>query len=279
MSSAVRVGDITAAAVEAGIAGRVACVHASLRSFGTVEGGADAVVQGLLDAAVTVVVPTSSFRSCLAPRPDDAPSRPFNAEDDGRIPAAGSMPVAAYDPAAEFVDPAMGAIPAAVLRRPERVRGNHPLSSFSAIGRLATEIIRGQTPDRVYAPLEELVARRGVVVCMGVGLDAVTLLHLAELHAGLRLLVRWAWGADGRVIEAVHGGCSRGFEELADAVRQAETRLQVGASVWRIFDAATLLSTATQRFASDPAAGVCGDAACARCRDQLAYARSAAARR
>jgi aminoglycoside 3-N-acetyltransferase len=276
VGSIVKVGDITAAAVEAGIAGRVACVHASLRSFGTVEGGPDAVVQGLLDAGVTVVVPTSSFRFCSAPRPDDAPYRPFNSEDDGRIPAAGSTPVARYDPAAEYLDPAMGAVPAAVLRRPERVRGNHPLNSFSAIGPHAAEVIRRQTPHHVYAPLEEIVARRGVVVCMGVGLDAVTLVHLAELQAGLRLLVRWAWTADGRIVEAVHGGCSRGFERLADAVSAAETRLRVGDSVWRIFDAAALLSLATKRFSADPAAGVCADGECARCRDQVAYALSAA---
>jgi len=271
MARAVTVDDIRAAVRDVGLADRAVCVHASLKSFGMVDGGAETVVQGMLDVGTTVVVPTSTFRFCMAPKPAGIPALPFNSEDDGSIPPAGTPPVASYDRAASFVDPAMGAIPAAVLRNPRRIRGIHPLSSFTALGPDAGDVIAAQTPTHVYAPLQEIVARQGAVVCMGVGLDALTLIHLAELQGGLRLLHRWAWDRDATVVEAVHGGCSRGFERLADAVQPAETRITVGGSVWRIFDAAALLSLATERFADDPAAGLCAIPGCARCRDQEAY--------
>lgn len=272
MAAVVTVEDVRAAMRDAGLASRAVCVHASLKSFGTVVGGAETVVQGMLDVGATVVVPTSTFRFCMAPKPAGLPELPFNSEDDGSIPPSGTPAVARYDRAANFVDPAMGAIPAAVLRHPKRVRGIHPLSSFTALGPEAGDVIAAQTPAHVYSPLQEIVARHGAVVCMGVGLDALTLIHLAEVRAGLRLLHRWAWSGDGTVVEAVHGGCSRGFERLADVAQAAETRIAVGESVWRIFDAAALLSLTIARFVDDPAAGVCATPGCARCRDQVAYA-------
>jgi len=274
MVTKVGVGDIRSAAAAVGLADRPVCVHASLKSFGSVDGGADTVVQGLLEVGATFVAPTSTFRFCMAPKPAGARQWPFNSEDDGSIPASGTAPVAPYDIGAEFIDPAMGIIPKAVLRRPGRVRGFHPLSSFTAVGQDAQRIIAPQTPTEVYAPLQQLVAREGAIVCMGVGLDSLTLLHLAERQAGLRLLHRWAWLAEGGVVEAVHGGCSRGFERLADAVKDAETTIVVGESLWRVFDAAALLALATEGFLSDPGAGVCGIEGCVRCRDQLAYALS-----
>ncbi len=269
---ALATADITAAARDAGLAGRPVCVHSSLRSFGHVVDGPDGVVQGLLGAGCTALVPTSSFRFCRAPKPAGAPSWPFNSEDDGSIPPPGTVPSQGFDVTAEFVDPAMGAVPAAVLRNPSRVRGDHPLNSFTAIGPDAVGLVGGQTAADVYAPLAELVARGGAVVCMGVGLDAMTLLHLAEAGAGLRLLHRWALLSDGRVVEAVHGGCSRGFERLADAVDPVERTRSVGSSRWRVFDAAEILATATERFRNVPTAGLCEFADCVRCRDQAACA-------
>jgi len=272
MSPVVSAADIAAAARQAGMGGRTVCVHSSLRSFGTVADGPSTIVQGLLDVGATVLVPTSSFRFCLAPKPDTAPTRSFNSEDDGSIPPTGTTPQRGFDVSARFIDPAMGAVPASVLADPRHVRGDHPLSSFAAIGPGAHALVGGQSAEDVYSPLAELVARDGVVVCMGVGLDATTLLHLAEAQADLRLLRRWALCSDGTVVEAVHGGCSHGFERLAPAVESTERRRVVGESTWRIFDAKALLAMATEQFRRDPSAGVCSDPACARCRDQLAYA-------
>src|SRR6185436_9335886 len=81
------------------------------------------------------------------------------------------------------IDRDMGAIPAAILSWPGRVRGLHPLDSLTALGPRAEELASRQTPTDVYAPLEALARAGGYVVLMGVGLERMTLLHLAEKRA------------------------------------------------------------------------------------------------
>lgn len=268
---AVDAARITETLARLGADGRPVCAHASLRSFGTLAAGPDTVIDAVLEAGATLLVPTSSFRTCMAPRPPGA-ALPFNSEDDGSIPAG--PPPGVWSPQAVFTDPAMGALPAAVLRRPGRVRGDHPLSSFTALGPEATALAGGQRPLDVYAPLRELARRGGLVIGMGVALDTITLLHLAEQRAGLRLLRRWARTPHG-VTECEHGGCSRGFERLAPAVAAVETTVTVGDSRWRVWPADALLDHATDALRRDPSAATCAVPGCARCRDLVAAARAA----
>ena len=56
--------------------------------------------------------------------------------------------------------------------------------------------------------------RGGYVILMGVGLESMTALHLAEEMAGRRLFQRWANGPDGEAMRVSVGGCSRGFGAL-----------------------------------------------------------------
>jgi hypothetical protein len=109
-------------------------------------------------------------------------------------------------PASNEIDDDMGALPAAVLARPGRVRGDHQLSSFTAIGPLAEQLMRDQAPLHVFAPLEALTDTGGVVLLMSVGLDSTTLLHLAEQRAGRTLFRRWANGPEGTPITPFRQG-------------------------------------------------------------------------
>ena len=77
-----------------------------------------------------------------------------------------------------------------MLARPERRRGDHALASFSAIGGEAESIIGRQGGMDSLAPLEALARGGGAVALIGVGLERMTLLHLAERHAGRRLFRR-----------------------------------------------------------------------------------------
>lgn len=260
--------EVAAAVCEIGGSGLPVCVHASLRSFGRLDKGANAVIDGMLAAGATMLVPSSTFRTCMGPRPPGV-SRPFNAEDDGSIPA--DLPPTWWDPAGTATDPAMGTLPATVLKRTMRVRGDHPLSSFTALGPLAADLVAGQRPLDVYAPLRELAEWDGLVVGMGVGLDTITAVHLAERQAGLRLLRRWGCTRDG-VVECEHGGCSRGFERLAEAVAGVESRFRVGGSTWRVWPVRGLLDAASAAFRRDPGAATCLVPGCARCRDIVAAA-------
>ena len=270
----VRPVEIERAVRAGGLAGRPVCLHSSLRSFGSVSGGPEAVIDAFLAAGATLLVPTAS--ACFAaPRPAGLRARPFNCEDDGSIPAAGAEPGSAgFSVLSTRIDPEMGAVPAALLGRPDSRRGDHPLSSFSALGHAAAELVAGQTAEDVFAPLRALASAGGAVVLAGVDLTSATILHLAEEQAGLRLLVRWAYGSDNTVVAARHGGCSRGFERLAPHVSPWQTRVTVGRSRWRIFDAGQLLASAIAAFLTVPGVGSCDNAGCCRCRDQARYARA-----
>ena len=71
----VTLDDIRTAARESGLSGRPVCVHASLRSFGWVEGGAQAVVDGLLAEGCTVLVFTLTW-VFASPPPSGKAARP-----------------------------------------------------------------------------------------------------------------------------------------------------------------------------------------------------------
>jgi aminoglycoside 3-N-acetyltransferase len=246
---------------------RPVCMHSSLRSFGWVEGGAATVVDAVLAEECTLLVPTFSGAAYEAwPDPPDVIER-----NGWRGPApAGRVPgVDAYTPASAAIDADMGAIPAAVLSMPGRVRGAHPLDSFTAMGPLAHALVDGQSPRHVYAPLEALVAAGGAVVLAGVGLTAMTLIHLAEQRAGRALFVRWARDLDGAIVRVRVGGCSEGFGNLAAALSPAMTKAKVGQSRWMVMDAARALDLATAAIRAEPRITHCDSPECDRCNDAV----------
>lgn len=270
----VELQDLRLALREAGLENRAVCLHSSLRSHGHVDGGAATVVDAFLDAGATLLVPTfGGSRYAVTAPPDLRPPR--NGISYDRWTDQGGLPV---DPAAagfagrEFSTAddytLMGAIPAEVLTRPGRQRGNHPLNSFTAIGPGATELVRGQTATDVYAPLTALVGQGGLVVLAGVGLTSMTLLHYAEQVAGRILLRRWAL-AGGKVVMVAVGGCSDGFEHFAGALATVETSVTVGRSHWRVFPAATVVDIASAIIRRDPDSTRCPRADCEQCADKI----------
>jgi aminoglycoside N3'-acetyltransferase len=252
----------------AGLAGRPLCVHASLRSFGRVRGGAATVVEGLLAEGCTVLVPTFSYVFAVPPPPGQRPARNGYHYAAIRPPMPGVRRV--FSPDSTELDRAhMGAVPAAVLGMPGHARGNHPLNSFSAVGPRARELIAAQRPLDVYAPLRRLADLDGAVVLMGVRLDRMTLLHLAEQLAGRMLFRRWANGSDGRPVAVEAGGCSDGFPRLETALTLLLKTVQVGRSVWHIYPAGATLRAAAEAIRSDPEITRCGRVDCERCEDAI----------
>jgi aminoglycoside 3-N-acetyltransferase len=260
--------DISTAFHELGLAGSPVCVHSSLSSFGSVDGGADAVVDAILDVGCTLMVPAHAWAAySVRPAPDQWWER--NGAHQAFLPAPRHNAASRYTTASKAIDKAMGAIPAAVVGRDGRARGDHPLMSFAAVGPDAAALIGTQRPDAVFAPVTELARRGGAFVLMGVGLERLTLLHYAEELAGRRPLVRWANGRDGRPAELDAGGCSAGFGRLAGPLRAHFRTRRVGASTWIAGDAATVIHAAVAVMRADPAVTHCRSA-CARCDDVIA---------
>jgi aminoglycoside 3-N-acetyltransferase len=250
-----------------GLAAHAVEAHSSLRSFGWVEGSAATVVNAFVVEGCTLLVPTFSDAFFVHPLPEQRSRR--NAWDYARPrpPAAGADRV--FTPAALDVDRDMGASPAAVLATPGRVRGNHPLMSFTAVGPLAEALIAGQAPDDVYVPLARLTEQSGFILMIGVGLTEMTFLHYAELLAGRRPFLRWANGPDGRPMMVQYGGCTNGFDNFEPVLASLARETVIGASRWRAFPARETLAAAVAAIRRDSEITACAER-CSRCADAIA---------
>jgi aminoglycoside 3-N-acetyltransferase len=249
-----------------GICDKPVCIHASLASFGRVEGGACAIVESFLSEGCTILAPT--FTDWGVPPPAGW-RLARNGSSYENMPATSiARPIFTIN--SLDIAPDMGAIPKAVLTNPNHVRGNHPLCSLTAAGPLATSLVSTQTPSDVFAPLRVLDELGGSVLLMGVGLNRMTALHLAENMAGRNAFVRWARGADGEPIPVRVGGCSEGFEKLAPALSSAEQRSHVGAGSWRLWRITDVLSAANVAIRASPEITHCANPDCIRCNDAVA---------
>jgi len=265
MTNPVTAVDIQNTLRSLGLRGRCFCVHSSLRSFGWVEGGAHSVVDAVLAEGCTLLVPSfTEFQ--VSPPPHLRPAR--NGWDYAQVSLEEDMHTVYSREMTEVAEEDMGAIPAAVCQMPQRVRGNHPLCSFAAVGPQAEELIMGQAPLDVNAPLRRLAEMGGFVALMGVGLEAMTLLHLAEQSAGRTLFRRWANGPAGQVVEVETGGCSAGFDHLEGLLSPLMREVRVGNSRWQVFPALDTLAAASEAIRRDPAITHCGKTSC-RCDDAV----------
>lgn len=258
--------DVTTGARCAGLIGLPIVVHSSLSSFGFVEGGADTIIDGLLEAGCTVVVPTFTYDFRLQPPSDQRVARNGWRYDETSL----SIRSDVFNPVRNYISPEMGMIPSTLLRRSSRVRSFHPANSMAALGPLANEIIDTQTYFEVYAPFQKIAELGGKFVLMGVGLTSLTAIHLAEKCSGRELFRRWAKGPTGQLVEIAVGSCSAGFDRLNDSVASIESTLVIGTSCWRVLPAKLALCRFTDAISREPEITHCKRPQCERCPDAIA---------
>lgn len=182
-------------------AGDTVFVHSALSSLGYVEGGAQTVVEALLDAVGpegTVTVPTFTF---YPPAPGDY-----------------------LDPAQYVFDPkttpsTLGKVTEVLRLRPDAVRSLHPTHSVAAVGRhkrfLTEAHATSEYPYGLTSPFYRLVEVDGKIVCLGVSIAFVSFYHVLEditpafpfpvyFDEPARLLVRGDDAAVRTVVTKVH---------------------------------------------------------------------------
>jgi aminoglycoside N3'-acetyltransferase len=131
-------------------------VHSSLSRIGHVIGGANAVVEALLEAIGpegTLMVPSFNHRSARVFNPLATPTT-------------------------------NGAIPDALWRRSEAVRSLHPTHAVAAIGPRAEAYCRGHAEAGIWAaesPIGRLIHGGGYILSLGVTHEASTAYHVAEM--------------------------------------------------------------------------------------------------
>nr|WP_159943759.1 MULTISPECIES: AAC(3) family N-acetyltransferase [unclassified Nocardiopsis] len=170
--------DLTALGVASG---DTLMVHSSLSALGWVCGGAQAVVQALLDAvgtAGTLVVPTQTMDNTDPERWRDPP-----------VPREWWPVIREHTPGFDpRVTPSrgMGRIAEMVRTWPGAVRSANPQTSFAALGTRAADLMRRHPVHcrlGEESPLGALEAARARVLLLGTGFGSCTAFHLAEYRA------------------------------------------------------------------------------------------------
>jgi aminoglycoside N3'-acetyltransferase len=135
--------------------GMTVLVHSSLSAFGFVEGGADAVIDSILETIGpdgTLIMPTYSVNR-----------RRIHDEYEEILP---------FDP---FVTPVWtGIIPEVFRSREGVIRSNHPTHSLAAKGPKASHMIKS---------INQIYLTNGHVLLIGAGLEVNSIMHLAETIA------------------------------------------------------------------------------------------------
>jgi len=236
-------------------------VHSSLSSLGQVEGGATVVAEALLAAlgpAGTLMVPTFTYS----------------------FSSIGQWPAFDYATTPSIV----GAVTEAVRRHPQAIRSFHPTHSVAAIGPRAIDLAKGHlagSPLGVGSPFHRLADWGGSVLLVGCDHRSNSLLHVAEVLAGLpyidvsfsesqryetaRILRGEKVMVDLKIYEAP--GCSRGFHKAEPVLRRAGAIRdeRVGQAAVQMFSGKQMLEIMSEALRRQPDLLLCDVEGCSIC--------------
>lgn len=215
--------------------GGVLLVHASFRRVRPVEGGPLGLIEALrmaLGPGGTLVMPSWSGV-------DDEP----------------------FDPASSPATPDLGVVADTFWRLSDARRSDHPFA-FAAAGPLAQRVTSDPLPLPPHipaSPVGRVHELDGQVLLIGVGHDADTTLHLAELMAAVpygtpRYCTVIEHGSPVRVDYRENDHCCERFS-LADAwlgVKGLQRKGRVGHAMARLVRSRDIVATALGHLARDP---------------------------
>jgi aminoglycoside 3-N-acetyltransferase IV len=215
--------------------GGVLVVHTSFRAVRPVEGGP----LGLIEALRAAVGPGGTLVMMSSTGNDDEP----------------------FDPAKTPASPDLGITADLFWRLPGVLRSNHP-QAFAAAGPQADRITRDPLPLPPHIP-ESPIGRvhelDGQVLLLGVGHDANTTMHLAELIAGVpygvpRHCTVLQNGHPVRLDYLENDHCCERFALMDDWLRERglQSEGRVGHAHARLARARDVVSAALEHLADDP---------------------------
>lgn len=239
--------DLITQLTELGLqAGQQVLLHSSLSSLGNVIGGADTVIDALLEVLGpegTLVVPTLTGHKDIGPGAD-----------------------VMFDVAA--TPSWTGRIPETLRQRDGAIRSLHPTHSVAAWGSAAESLTRGHeetlSPCGIGSPYVKLASRlTGKILLLGVGHNSNTTLHSVEELAGVtyhlqdtptRAIIRSAGRELVRTFWPHAYGTPRRFPMIEPLLieRGAETTGPVGSSLARLVSAEALIEIGCAVLRIDP---------------------------
>jgi aminoglycoside 3-N-acetyltransferase len=161
--------------------GQTIMVHTSLSSLGFVCGGAQTVIEALLESVGsdgTIMMPTQSWKNL-----DPTTGVHWEEPEEWWQMIRDNWP--AYD---KDITPTntMGAVAEMFRKWPGTLRSDHPARSVAAYGKYADFLTREHNLTNIFgdgSPIGKLYELNGYVLLVGVGYDKNTSLHLADVRA------------------------------------------------------------------------------------------------
>jgi aminoglycoside 3-N-acetyltransferase len=249
--------DLKTGLAKLGLGKSLVIAHASMKAFGTIEGGAETMLEALLDSVRGVIMPTFTYKTML--NPDVGPPRngiTYGSEADLNKMAEAFHP----DMPA---DKMMGILPETLRKHPKAKRSMHPIQSFAGIR--ADAILNVQTIYNPLAPIGALAERDGWVLLLGVDHRVNTSIHYAEKLGGRMQFIRWALLQD-RVVECPgFPGDSEGFETITPAVEKYTRRVEIGNALVQAVHLKSLIKMVVDELNKNPFALLCQRQDCERC--------------
>jgi aminoglycoside 3-N-acetyltransferase len=249
--------DLRTGLSKLGLGKHLVIAHASLKAFGHIEGGAETMVEALLDSMRGIIMPTFTYMTML--NPEIGP--PGNGITYGSETSLNKM-AEMYHPDMP-ADKMMGILPETLRKHPKAKRSMHPIQSFAGVG--ADAILNSQTIYNPLAPIGALAEQDGWVLLLGVDHRVNTSIHYAEKLAGRLQFIRWALTKD-RVVECPgFPGDSEGFEAIAPAVEKYTRRVQIGPALVQAVHLRSLIKVVMDQLQENPFALLCQNPDCERC--------------
>lgn len=226
-------------------------VHSSLSSMGYVEGGADTVIDAIIEVIGkdgTLMMPTFTYSSVFYPQ--ESPSQ-------------------------------TGRITETLLLRKDAIRSWHPTHSVAAIGRDAEKLTADHIKVRALgkdSPIDRLAKKGGYVLLLGVDHTANSAIHVGEAYAEVPYLdlpytFPQAVAVNDKSNKTVvklfkQPGCGRGFGKLEKHLRARGLIKDgmIGNATVQLIKVQDLIDTTVRVLKDDPAALLCDDPVCTRCR-------------
>ncbi len=231
--------------------------HASLKSFVTVDGGAQTLLRAVLDSVGALVMPPFTYKTMITPEVGP-PNNGLTYGDDQNLnfmaePFTPNMPC----------DKMMGILPETLRQLPFAKRTSHPVQSFAGIR--ADKFLAMQTLQNPLGAIGALAEANGWVLLLGVDHTVNTSIHFAEKLAGRKQFTRWALTPTSIVECPGFPGDSSGFDAIAPDIESDVRRVQVGDAIVQAVSLKTLFLTVIQKIKKDPLALLCQRDDCERC--------------
>jgi len=240
-----------------GLTDKPVIVHTSLKKFGPIDGGAETVINAILETTNGLIVPTFTYMTMVTPEVGP----PNNGIPYGKEKDPNKMAV----PFRMEIQPdkMMGSLPRALLGQEGTIRTTHPILSFGGIG--LDYALFAQTLFDPLAPIRAITEQDGWVILINVDHSVNTSIHYAEKLAGRRQFMRWAMVGN-RIVECPgFPGDSSGFNVIANYLKSDTRLIHINNGFIQAVSLKCLFEAVQELIKKDSLALLCQRSDCERC--------------